>query len=283
MYKQILRALLHRPRQANKYDFGHVLIVGGSPGMVGAPYLAGLAALRSGAGLVTVASTTEVVGKLEERTVELLTLRLPHDVKEAAERVKVYVQKRHITVIVLGPGMTPEFAKLARELVGKIEIPLVLDAGAATTFKGRLEHFEKAKDDVILTPHNGEMKELIGEEMPRELVKRCSIARVFARNYHVTLVAKGSPTLVAHGDDRVYVNPTGTPALATAGTGDVLTGVLAALIAQHISAFQAAELAVYLHGLAGDLAEKEKTEPGVIASDVIDKIPTALQKMSKKT
>lgn len=282
MFKQILHTLLHRPRQANKYDFGHVLIVGGSSGMVGAPYLAGLGALRSGAGLVTVASTADVVGKLEERTAELLTLRLPHDVKEAAERVKVYVQKRHVTVVALGPGMTSEFAKLARELAGKIDVPLVLDASAVTAFKDRLDDLKKTNNGVILTPHDGEFQKLTGEALPDELVKRRSIVRVFARSYGVTLVAKGSPTLVAHGDDRVYVNPTGTPALATAGTGDVLTGMIAAMIAQGLPVVRATELAVYLHGRAGELAAREKTEPGVIASDVIDKIPAALQKNTFK-
>lgn len=277
MFKRILRTLLHRPRRANKYDFGHVLIVGGSPGMVGAPYLAGLAALRSGAGLVTVASTAEVVGKLEERTIELLSLRLPRNTAEAAERLKLYVNQRHVTVVALGSGMPPETAKLARKLVGVLDVPIVLDASAATTFKGKLDTLKDKKDDVILTPHDGEFEKLTGEVLPSELTKRRSIVRAFARRYGVILAAKGEPTLVARADGTVYVNPTGTPALATAGTGDVLTGMIAAMLAQHVPAARAVELAVYMHGKAGELAAREKTEPGVIAGDVIDQIPYALK------
>lgn len=277
MFKRILRTLLHRPRRANKYDFGHVLIVGGSPGMVGAPYLAGLAALRSGAGLVTVASTAEVVGKLEERTIELLSLRLPRNTAEAAERLKLYVNQRHVTVVALGPGMPPETAKLARKLVGVLDVPIVLDASAATTFKGKLDTLKDKKDDVILTPHDGEFEKLTGEVLPSELTKRRSIVRTVARRYGVILAAKGEPTLVAHADGTVYINPTGTPALATAGTGDVLTGMIAAMLAQHVPAARAVELAVYMHGKAGELAAREKTEPGVIAGDVIDQIPYALK------
>jgi len=282
MYKQILRTLLHRPRQANKYDFGHVLVIGGSSGMVGALYLAGKAALRSGAGLVTVASTAGVIEALNQRTVELLTLRLPKDVHEAAERVRVYIKRRHVSVVAIGPGMTPEFARLAREIVGKIDLPVVCDASAVGTFNDHLELLKKAKNDVFLTPHDGEFRTLAGVELPHVGAERQEIIQNFAEQYGVVLVAKGHPTLVVAPGGRAYTNTTGSPALATAGTGDVLTGILAALVAQHVPAFQAAELAVYLHGLAGDLAEKEKTEPGVIASDVIDKIPAALQKMSRK-
>jgi len=250
--------------------------------MVGAPYLAGMAALRSGAGLVTVASTTDVIETLEQRTVELLTLRLPKDAHEAAERVEVYIKRRHVSVVAIGPGMTPEFAMLAREIVGKIDLPVVCDASSVGVFKNHLELLKKAKNDVFLTPHDGEFRTLAGFELPHSGVERQEIIQNFAEQYGVVLVAKGHPTLVAAPNGRVYANTTGSPALATAGTGDVLTGVLVALVAQQVPVFQAAELAVYLHGLAGDLAEKEKTEPGVIASDVIDKIPAALQKMSRK-
>lgn len=251
--------------------------------MVGAPYLAGMAALRSGAGLVTVASTTDVIEALERRTVELLTLRLPKDVNEAAERVEVYIKRHHVSVVAIGPGMAPGFARLARELIGKIDLPTICDASAVGVFRDYLEDLKKAKGDVFLTPHDGEFRALTNVELPQSGGERQKIVQDFAIQHRVVLVAKGHPTLVIAPDGSVYANATGSPALATAGTGDVLTGILAGFVAQHIPSFQAAELAVYLHGLAGDLAEKEKTEPGVIASDVIDKIPTALQKMSKKT
>jgi NAD(P)H-hydrate epimerase len=152
-----------------------------------------------------------------------------------------------------------------------------------SVFEDHLELLKKAKNDVFFTPHDEEFGRLTGLELPHAGMQRQTIIQNFARQHKVVLVAKGHPTLVAAPNSDVYTNTTGSPALATAGTGDVLTGVLAALVAQHVSTFRAAELAVYIHGLAGDLAEKEKTEPGVIASDVIDKIPTALQKMSKKT
>jgi hydroxyethylthiazole kinase-like uncharacterized protein yjeF len=280
MYKQLLHALLHRPRQANKYDFGHVLVVGGSPGMVGAPYLAGLAALRTGAGLVTVASTVEVIDKLEDRTAELLTLRLPHTIKEAAARIEVYARQRHVTVVALGPGMSANFAKLARELVVSLDLPLVLDASAVTTFQDSLDDFKQTKNDVVLTPHSGEFEILTGEKLSDSEEARQKTAAVFARRHGVVMVAKGNPTLVVRPDGHVYVNTTGGPALATAGTGDVLTGMIAALVAQSLPAAQAAELAVYVHGKAGELAAQKKTEPGVIASDVINEISSAFKQGS---
>lgn len=280
MFKRIIQQLLHRPRRANKYDFGHVLIIGGAKGMVGAPYLAGMAALRMGAGLVTVASTAEVVEKLEDRTVELLTLRLPTNTRQAAQEVEDYIKRRYVAVVVLGPGMTPEFARLTTELIGRINLPMVCDASAATVFKGQLDRLREAKNDLVLTPHDGELFRLTSQKMPTALEKRREIVRVFARQYSVVLVAKGNPTLVAHQDGRVYVNPTGTSALATAGTGDVLAGMIAAARGQTMPMWQAAELATYVHGLAGELAAREKTEAGVIASDVIDKIPAAMKQRS---
>jgi NAD(P)H-hydrate epimerase len=277
MYKQILRRLLRRPRQANKYDFGHVLVVGGSPGMTGAPYLAGMAALRMGAGLVSVASTKDVVDVLEQRTVELLTLRLPKNIDEAVERISSYIHRRQVSVVAIGPGMVPEFAEIAIRLMGKIDVPIVCDASAVTVFRGQLERLKNAKNDVILTPHDGEFYQLTDQQLPQDMTKRGDIVRHFAKRNNVYLVAKGHPTLIATPEGEVHTNTSGGPELATAGTGDVLTGMVAAAIAQHVQMFQAIELAVYIHGLAGELAARDKTEPSVIASDVIERIPAALK------
>ncbi|HUY85041.1 MAG TPA: NAD(P)H-hydrate dehydratase [Candidatus Dormibacteraeota bacterium] len=276
MPPETLRQLLKRSPETHKYDYGHVLVVGGSPGMVGAPLLAAEAALRAGAGLVTIASHATAADKLEKRVREVMTLRLPADLSAAVDELAAFIKRRKVSVVVIGPGQTPDFAALSPALLSKIRIPVVIDGGALGAFQGKLENLKKAAHPLILTPHAGEFQKLTGAKPPtgREQLRR--VTAQFASEYQVTLVFKGHHTLVAHPDGQVYENTTGNPGVATAGTGDVLSGIIAALLAQVPDTAQAVEAAVYLHGLAGDLAAKAKTEPGMIASDVIEQIPMAL-------
>jgi NAD(P)H-hydrate epimerase len=273
MKREVIASLLHRKNNANKYDFGHVLVVGGSPGMVGAPLLSAMAALRIGAGLVTIASHADVVDKLEKRVLEVMTLRVSDE--SIASDIASFVEKRRVSAVVVGPGMDESFASQTKDIVATISVPLILDAGAFVVCTDNLDALAQQRT-IIATPHDGEFKKFSGVDMPSAIEERKTIASQFAQEKHIILVAKGSPTIVAHPDGNTFENTTGNPGLATAGTGDVLTGMIAGLIAQGIPADSAAQLGVYLHGLAGDLAADEKTQTAMIASDVIDYIPKAL-------
>jgi NAD(P)H-hydrate epimerase len=265
MYTNIFAQLLNRPADSHKYQYGHVLVVGGSPGMVGAPLLSGMAALRTGAGLVTIAAPADVTDKLERRVKAIMTLTLPANLEN-------FIKERKVSVAVIGPGLQPtaETASLVKELL-RTDIPLIIDGGA-------LQNNLTFSKHAILTPHTGEFQRLTDVELPTARPDLKPIAIRFVKIHHVTLVLKGQPTYVAHSDGSLYENTTGNPGLATAGTGDVLTGVIASLIAQKIEPEKAAEIGVYLHGLAGDIAAAEKTEPGMIAGDVIEALPEALRR-----
>ncbi len=251
--------------------------------MLGAPLLAGEAALRTGAGVVTIASHAEVIDKLEMRVREVMTLQLPVKNSEAVKVLTTFIRDRCVSVLVLGPGQNADFAKLNEPLLSNLDIPAVIDAGALNAFIGRLATLEKLADSnnqLILTPHAGEYQRLAGATLPTNRTQLRRTVSDFTRTQHLTLVLKGSQTLVCHPDGRLYENTTGNPGLATAGTGDVLSGVIAGLLAQGLPPNQAAEAGVYLHGLAGDLAAEIKTQPGLIASDVIHYLPTAFKSLS---
>ncbi len=276
MHTKVLERLLQRQVNAHKYDFGHVLVVGGSPGMVGAPFLVASAALRTGAGLVTIASTADVIDKLEKRVEEIMTFRIYANVSEAVENLSIFLQERKVSVIVLGPGLTSESAGLSTELLQRLVIPVIADAGAFFAFHGKLALLSQVgnkNNNLILTPHAGEYAKLTDSKPPESIAQLKQTVSRFAKTHNVTLVFKGHHTLVAHRDGRVYQNTTGNPGMATAGSGDVLSGVLSGLLAQGLTTSEATEAGVYLHGLAGDLAVQAKTQPGMIASDIIDCIP----------
>lgn len=236
--------------------------------MVGAPMLSAMSALRTGAGLVTIASSPEVIDKLEKRVLEIMTLRV-----SSASDIQNFIKDRKVSVLAIGSGMKPDQAEIVRHVLQSTDLPVVLDGGGLAALD---QHFDLLNERIILTPHTGEFQKLINEPIPKQREELKEIARYFSRNQGANLVLKGEPTYVIRPAGSVYVNSTGNPGLATAGTGDVLAGVIAGIIAQGIEPAEAAEAAVYLHGLAGDLAAKDKTEPGLIASDVVNYLPTAL-------
>ncbi|HEX3082356.1 MAG TPA: NAD(P)H-hydrate dehydratase [Candidatus Saccharimonadia bacterium] len=277
----VLRQLLHRPATAQKYDFGHVLVVGGSPGMVGAPLLSAEAALRMGAGLVTIAAPAEVADKLDRRVREVMTLALPDPPGAAAEVVRRFATQRRVSALAVGPGLRAGASALVLQLLRGPALPTVLDAGVFVALRDHLDALDDASErGLVLTPHAGEYEKLTGEAvLPGHLEQRREVAD-FAGRHGVTLVLKGHHTLVAHPDGTIYENTTGNPGLATAGTGDVLTGMIAGLLAQGLPPRAAAEAGVYLHGVAGDLAAEAKTQSGMIASDVTAFLPEALKKLA---
>lgn len=280
--------LLHRKIDAHKGDFGHIFILAGSARFSGAAVLCSQAAMRSGAGLVTLGipvSLNNPVIKIKPK--EIMTLPLP-EIKEGAlslcgyKKIKEFI--RNIGVLLVGPGLgqNKSTQRLIRKVLISTDKPVVIDADGLNALVGYLRLLRTTNSGqrtAVLTPHPGEMARLLGISVKRVQAERKKIARKFAKDYKVTVVLKGNRTVVA-GEDNLYINNTGNPGMATAGSGDVLSGMVAAFLGQGLDAFDAAKYAVYLHGLAGDLAAKEKTQTGMIASDIIEKIPEAIKKCS---
>lgn len=243
-----------RKRDSNKGMYGHVLLIGGAPGKSGAAAMSGLAALRAGGGLVTVACSDP--SKLAP---ELMT--------EPFEGFSL--EKK--TVVAVGPGLGPAKDLLAR-LLRDVKVPMVIDADglnsiAGTDFKGR-------GIETILTPHPGEMARLVGGKF----TDRLTTARTFAKDRNVCLVLKGQGTLIATPDSRVFVNPTGSPSMAKGGTGDILTGMIAGMVAQHPhDIVTAVRAAVWLHGRAGELGAEEWTDKCLLASELLNYLPRAMR------
>ena len=276
------KRLTERPREAddNKGRHGHVVLFAGSHGKAGAPSMASLAALRAGAGLMTAAVPASILNNVALITPELMTAPLPEDA--AGELDTSFFQEplaallKKKTVIAAGPGLgeSEQASKLIFTLLEQAEVPLVLDADALNLLAkdmGRLrDRPYRHTHRVILTPHPGEMARLAGLSIPEVQGDRIGLARRFAAEYGVTLVLKGWRTLVAHPDGTVAVNTTGNPGLAKGGSGDMLTGIMAALVAQYPDDLQqAVEAAVYLHGLAADIAVRAQDEHTLLVTDVI--------------
>lgn len=269
---------LNRHLNAHKYDFGHVLVVGGSPGMVGAPLLTAMAALRMGAGLVTIASLPEVIDKLEGRIPEVMTERI---IDYSPVSLHAYITGHKVNAIVIGPGQDHTWQAFDRTFLRELMLPVVIDGGALAAYQGYLSELASlamSNHRIVITPHAGEYGKLAGEPVPDDPNRRISLAREFAHDHHVTVVLKGHGTVVATSAPRPYQNDTGNPGMATAGSGDVLSGVVGALLAQGLSVREAAERGVHVHGLAGDIAAEQRTQPGMIASDIIDCLPEALRR-----
>ncbi|MFW6237651.1 MAG: NAD(P)H-hydrate dehydratase [Halanaerobiales bacterium] len=257
----------------HKGTFGRVTIVGGSRGLTGAPLLAGRAALRAGAGLVKLAVPEEIKSEVAGGTPELILTGL-ENTKEGIIRsigpVFSYLQEES-DAIVAGPGMgcSPEVTGIISKLIKECNTPLILDADGINAINN-LNMFFSREAPLILTPHPGEMARMLGKEIKDIQNNRMELARNFAREYDIVLVLKGAATVVALPGGDLYVNPTGNEGMATAGSGDVLTGIIAALCGQGVEPEKAAVLGTYLHGLAGDLAVERVGSRGLIASDIIE-------------
>jgi NAD(P)H-hydrate epimerase len=266
----------------HKGERGRVFVVGGSPGLTGAVCLAGEAALRAGAGLVTVGVPEGVHDIFEVKLTEVMTAPLPEteDGTLAASAAGAVLERAaQADALAVGPGLGrgEELASLLAELVRESPVPLVIDADGLNALVGHMEVLGEAAAPIILTPHPGELARLTGSTPAEVQAHRLPLARDVAREWNAVVVLKGARTVIAAPDGTCYINPTGNPGLATGGTGDVLTGVIAAFLAQGLDAVQAAAAGVFLHGLAGDLAAKSSGgERGFVAGDVIHALPSAL-------
>jgi ADP-dependent NAD(P)H-hydrate dehydratase len=268
-----------RRPDANKGDFGRVLVVAGSRGMSGAAVLCGTAALRGGAGLVRVVVPAGVQALVAAGNPCYMTEPLPDDAdgRLHADAVPAIVELlSHSTAAAFGPGLGRAAGVVAavRTVLEQTSLPLVLDADGLNALPSPPDVLKKRNGPLVLTPHPGEFARLLGWDVPAVQARRRELAVRFAADHGVVLVLKGQGTIVTDGR-RVYVNGTGNPGMATGGTGDVLGGLIAALIGQGLEAFAAAQLGVYLHGLAGDLARDEVGETSLIASDLLHYLPRA--------
>jgi ADP-dependent NAD(P)H-hydrate dehydratase / NAD(P)H-hydrate epimerase len=287
-----------RPRDSNKGMYGHVLVVGGSVGKAGAAAMAGFSALRSGAGLVTVATPRWVLATVAGFHPELMTESLQETEAgtislQAQQRLKELAEKK--TVLAIGPGVArhPETSELVRQFVAGSRVPIVLDADGLNAFEGRTEAFNRKPREgannadksqtLVLTPHPGEMSRLTGLSTSAIQRDRINVARTFAKEHDLILVLKGDRTIVANADGEAWVNTTGNPGMATGGTGDILTGMVAGMLAQNPQrAFEAVLTAVYLHGLAGDIARESMGEHSLVATDLVKALPEAFGRVRKQ-
>jgi NAD(P)H-hydrate epimerase len=279
-------ALPPRPADSHKGMFGSILIIGGARGMAGAAGLAGAAALRSGAGLVRIAAPAEVQPTVASFEPSYMTYPLPCD----ADGLIAWPESRAVIerllepadVLAVGPGLGQSngLRSLVRWLLEAAEQPTVLDADGLNALAGQTELLERLRRPLIVTPHPGEFSRLTGHPTAELQADRIGCATEFAAaRAHLVVVLKGQNTVVTDGK-RVYINTSGNPGMATAGAGDVLTGAIAALLGQKLPPFEAAQLGVFAHGLAGDIARDQNGEVGMIAGDLVESLADAFDHLA---
>jgi ADP-dependent NAD(P)H-hydrate dehydratase / NAD(P)H-hydrate epimerase len=272
-----------RPREAHKGGFGHLLVVAGSVGKTGAAALAARAAMRAGAGLVTVATAESVQPVVASLILEAMSEAVPETPARsiallARDRLGELAERRDAVALGPGLGLHEDTQALARSLVFECPRPFVVDADALTALAGHLERLPGAPAARCLTPHPGEMARMLGVAVADVQRDRIATVRQFATAWHAHVVLKGATSVIGIPDGTVFLNPTGNPGMASGGTGDVLTGVLGAFLARGLTATDALAAAVYLHGLAGDVAAERQGEESLVASDVIEALPEAFRR-----
>lgn len=284
----VVGALPPRDPNANKGTYGHALVLAGSPGKTGAAGMCAFSALRIGAGLVTLALPESLNDAMEAKLTEVMTEPLPETVERtvafaALDRVLELMKGKR--VVAIGPGLSihPETAELVRAVVNTAKAQIVVDADGINALGPNLEMLRNLALPPILTPHPGELARLLGIDRDEIVRNRIPIAQKVATSFGVYLVLKGARTLIAGPDGRVAINMTGNAGMATGGTGDVLTGLIAGLIAQGVNADMAAKAAVYLHGVAGDLAADAVGQEAMVASDLMMQIPEAIRQLKSHT
>ncbi len=277
--------LLKREVNTHKGSYGCVLVVGGSPGLTGAVCLSAKAALKIGAGLVKVAVSKSLNSIFEIKLTEEMSLPLADEGGHLSAKAFTTLNKNldKVNVLVVGPGAgsSLDTRNLILKIIEKIDKPMVIDADGLNALSTNLKILKKRNNkNIVLTPHPGEFSRLVKKDSDQIDKNRKGLAKEFALRYNLNLVLKGHRTVITEGK-MLFENDTGNPAMATAGAGDVLSGMIAGLIAQGVGVYEASQLGVYLHGLCGDLAARDKTQNCVIASDLIDYLPKAMKKANK--
>ena len=279
---QIKMRFPKRSPDSHKGDYGHVLVIAGSAGYTGAAYLTSQAAALAGSGLVTLGVGRTIFPIMAMKLIEVM-VRPFFETKDcslsllAEKEILSFTEK--CNAVAIGPGISQnkETQVLVRNLARKCSKPIVIDADGLNAFAGHVEDLKAIQAPHVLTPHPGEMARLTGKDINEIQNNRKDIALAFAREYNTVLVLKGHNTVVASPNGDCYINETGNPGMASGGVGDVLTGVIAAFVAQGLDIFGASVLAVHFHGMAGDLAAKEKGFLSLIATDLLQKLPEVLK------
>ncbi len=273
-----------RPAESNKGLYGHVLVIGGSVGKAGAAAMAGMAALRAGAGLSTVATPKSVLPTVAGFHPEIMTEALSETecgTIATSAGVRLAELIKTMTVVAIGPGISrdPHTSTLVRSLVAGQRVPMVVDADGLNAFEGHTSELNGKGRTLVITPHPGEMARLAGCSTAEVQKDRLEIARRFARDHDLIVVLKGHRTLVVQPDGEAWVNTTGNPGMSTGGTGDILTGMVASLIAQNpAQPVLATCAAVHLHGLAGDVMREVVGEHSLVATDLLEGLPEAFER-----
>ncbi len=276
------------PRKAasHKGDFGRIFILAGSRGLTGAAHLAEMGALRAGAGLVTVGVPEKVYPVIAKREAEVMVKPFSSTLEgtlglHALKPIRNFLKNQD--VLALGPGLSQnsETQRLIRKVIQESSLPLVIDADGLNALQGHTSMLRDCKYRSILTPHPGEFIRLFGGKLSSKDQDRKRRAKEAAKKFGIFLILKGYHTVIASPEGEVTVNPTGNPGMAKGGSGDILTGMIAALIGQRFSLWDAARFGVYLHGLAGDLACKKIGEASLTARDILQFLPLAIKKIRK--
>ncbi len=273
-----------RPPDAHKGSFGHLLVVAGSVGKTGAAALAGRAGVRGGAGLVTIAcpaSQQPIVAALGMETMTEPLAETPSQSLALKAKDRILELAARVEAVALGPGISldQETLSLARELVAEVARPMVVDADGLSALGGHLDLLTRAPAPRCLTPHPGEMARMLGTRVAAVQADGIGTVRAFCQRYGTFVALKGAHTVIGDPTGKIFLNPTGNPGMASGGTGDVLTGMVGAFLSRGMGPLEALQAAVFLHGLAGDLARDAKGEEGLIAGDVLEAIPAAFLRL----
>lgn len=273
-----------RAATMHKGSFGHVLVIAGSVGKTGAATLAALGALRVGAGLVTLAVPTSLHDILETKLTETMTVPVPETeartiAHEALDVLLGLAQGKDAVAIGPGLGTHPSTQVLVRELVTRLPVPLVVDADGINALAGAADCLRRAAGPRVLTPHPGECSRWLGLPTDAVLRERIPLVQKTMADFRLTLVLKMARTLVGHPAGGVAIVPTGNPGMGTGGTGDVLTGLIAGMIARGVEPLLAARAAAYIHGLAGDLAAERLGQEAMLAGDLLERVPEAIRRV----
>lgn len=283
--KYAARLIPERRRKSNKGDYGKILVISGSKGMTGAGCLTAGAALRSGAGLVYLAVPASLVPIYGGNIMEAVVIPLEDTnrgslSKQCLGRLDDCIKKADVAAV--GPGLSTDtdIKDIVFHVIDNIDVPAVFDADALNAISSNPSVLGKLENDAVLTPHPGEMARLMGTSIEKVQSDRVGAAEEFAKKWNVYVVLKGSVTVIAYPDGKIFLNTTGNSGMATGGSGDVLTGIIAALMGQGLNAGDAATAGVYLHGLAGDRSADIKGEHSIIAGDLIKQLPNAFKTLS---
>lgn len=284
--KDFVRSLIPlKPLYSHKGTYGHVLVIAGSVGKTGAALMCAKSTLRTGSGLVTMAVPSSLKEVFQSRILEEMILPLPCNTqtlsKDAIKKIDEFINEK-ADVLAFGPGVgvNNDTEEILKFLLTHCHVPIVIDADGITLLSYIKDLLKNAKAKTVITPHPGELSRLIGVPVREIENNRIDIAQNVAKELNTIVVLKGVPTIISEPEGTTFINTTGNPGMATGGTGDVLTGIIASLIGQNLSPFYSSVLGVYIHGLSGDLAAKYRGNHGLIAGDLIDNLPQAIKELT---